>query len=232
MRGATSPRARADGRAALGQDAALRITQAAEQLLAVIANIAVVHLLLGLHRRRKFLLRLVLALGLRRRGRLIVVRGLLLREALLRQVRRRQRERIAVASAATDGERLVCLGEVRVEALETVRLTACQRARPNRLFPIREEGAFLVADAAEKLLVHQAGPWLVRARAVAGDVIAGAHHRQANLPLLIQRRAWMLGATGPGARADRGYAGSEQGALPVTESPVELLVRVANVAVM
>mmetsp|Transcript_109951 Transcript_109951/g.215524 ORF Transcript_109951/g.215524 Transcript_109951/m.215524 type:complete len:246 (-) Transcript_109951:677-1414(-) len=82
MRCATRPRARADGRAALRQDAALRVAQPAVQLLAVVAHVAVVQLLLGPHRRRVLLCGRRLRLPLRlRRCRPFIARRLLLGQA-------------------------------------------------------------------------------------------------------------------------------------------------------
>mmetsp|Transcript_94457 Transcript_94457/g.211748 ORF Transcript_94457/g.211748 Transcript_94457/m.211748 type:complete len:350 (-) Transcript_94457:195-1244(-) len=130
-----------------------------------------------------------------------------------------------------DGELLAGVAVPEVQAVQTVVLAASGRGDPVGVLLLGEQGALLVADAQEQLLVLQARARPVRAGAVAGHREAGAGHLGVDRELLVHGAGVALAAS-PRARADRVLAAGEQAALPVAQASEELLVPRAEVPVM
>mmetsp|Transcript_68818 Transcript_68818/g.177276 ORF Transcript_68818/g.177276 Transcript_68818/m.177276 type:complete len:381 (-) Transcript_68818:251-1393(-) len=157
---------------------------------------------------------------------------LFLGEALHRQMRVAGRRGVVVALATTHSERLAGLVVEDVQAAQALGLAASGCSDTVRELAIGQQAALLVADANVHLLVGEARAGLVRAAIAAADVVALAEQGLANRRLLVLQAAGVLLAARPGAAADRLLASSQEAAFLVAEAVVELLVEVADVAVV
>mmetsp|Transcript_90486 Transcript_90486/g.270045 ORF Transcript_90486/g.270045 Transcript_90486/m.270045 type:complete len:299 (-) Transcript_90486:269-1165(-) len=140
--------------------------------------------------------------------------------------------RPCVGLAATDGKLATGVVLPEVQAVqEAAALAAGCGSHPVGELHLSEDAALLVADTQVQLLIFQARARLVRAGTVSSDGVATASHPGGDGEFLV-RRARVLLATRPRARADGVLPTSEEGALLVAEPFEQLLVALADVAVV
>mmetsp|Transcript_107193 Transcript_107193/g.334151 ORF Transcript_107193/g.334151 Transcript_107193/m.334151 type:complete len:284 (+) Transcript_107193:164-1015(+) len=137
--------------------------------------------------------------------------------------------RIGLAAANVELLAGVVLPEV--QAIEAAVLAAGRGGDAVGKPLLGQEAALLVANTQEELLVPETSARPVRAGAVPGDVEAAASHACLDgEPLVRGARAPL--ATGPRARADGVLAAGEEDALLVAKAGEELLVVLADIAVV